>query len=359
MIRMITFRKPRFSFLQVVGILVFVTTFLTYFERNKVQQASSAHAVEIPSCPDVEIPSCPDVKDSTHNPSNTDGNIHIRLPSRDRNSHDPLQIPGSVDSVVTYIDAAQGVPAVMAYRARCAEADWNSNHKNLLFTQAGYNELRNIDVAIDIGACYGDTAVPIAVNSKQVIAFEPNPFSYDVLELNSLLNPHLNINTHNYAVGANDGDILKFTYGGDMCNGGIEGSWKDSSKETPVEVKTINLHAYLSREYGDKIFERIDYIKIDTEGYDASILRSLNNMIPLLKDSVLIQVEWFDYFDTSRHGGDAGPREVSEGSAELFSSISSLGLSAFYDFNCTVHARGPENVHYSPDLYLKKKKKSK
>jgi FkbM family methyltransferase len=343
-----TLRKPRLSILQVFGLIAFVELAQNFFiSTNKVPAApaepSAARTVHQPN---------PQVIISADSVSSVD--FHVRMPSPNRDSHEPVSIPASVNSVVTYIDATHGTPAVMAYRARCADVDWNANHKNLLFMQAGYNDLRDIDVAIDIGACYGDTAVPIAVNSKKVIAFEPNPFSFDVLEFNSLLNPHLHIHPHNYAVGINDGEFLKFTYGGDMCNGGIEGSWKDSSQETSIDVKTINMQSFLHREYGEEIFQRIDYIKIDTEGQDAMILRSLQDMLPLLKDSILIQVEWFDYFDTSRHEGGAGPHDVSSGSAELFKSIADLGLTPFYDINRSIHAPGPENKHYAPDLYLQR-----
>ena len=341
-----TLHKPRFSGLQVLVLTILVSTAQNLFVGRGLPNPVNS-AAEVSALLRSEV--------ATKGTSSSCGNFHVQIPSRSRTSHEPLSLPPSVDSVVTYVDAAHGVPALMAYRARCADVDWNANHKDLLFTQAGYHQLRGVDVALDIGACYGDTAVPIAINSQQVIAFEPNPFSFDILELNARLNPHLHILPHNFAVGMNDGDTLKFTYGGDMCNGGIEGVWKDSSQETPIEVETVNLHKFLSRQYGKQIFERIDYIKIDTEGFDASILRSMEDMMPLLKDSVLIQIEWFDYFDTSRHGGDAGPQDISQGSSELFSSISDLGLSSFYDFNCSIPTRGPQNINHSPDLYLMKK----
>ena len=342
-----TLRKPRLSILQAVGLIVLLTTvqkFIGTVEVSATPPAPSTARADDCSDPQVVTSVLPTYSDA----------VHIRIPSLNVDSHERFSIPASVDSVVTYINAAHGIPAVMAYRARCANVDWNSNHKDLLFKQAGYNDLRGIDVAIDIGACYGDTAVPIAVNSQKVIAFEPNPFSFDVLKLNSDLNPHLHIHPHNYAVGVNDGEKLTYTYGGDMCNGGIEGSWKNSSQETSIEVETINVHSFLRREYGEEIFQRIDYIKIDTEGLDATILRSLKNMLPFLKDSILIQVEWFDYFDTSRHEGGAGPHDVSKGSSELFESITDLGLTPFYDINCNTRAPSPQNQHHAPDLYLQK-----
>lgn len=54
----------------------------------------------------------------------------------------------------------------------------------------------------------------------QVIAFEPNPWSFEVLKLNARMNPGLNIHPHNFAAGDGQSSELLFTYGGDMCNGG-------------------------------------------------------------------------------------------------------------------------------------------
>jgi hypothetical protein len=70
-----------------------------------------------------------------------------------------------------------------------------------------------------------------------VISLEPNPFSYQVLKVNSLLNPGLNIHTHNVAAGDGNVTDLQFTYGGDMCNGGIVGDWKDAKQETALHVQ--------------------------------------------------------------------------------------------------------------------------
>lgn len=318
---------------------------LSYINRARVIRppVTNSPALQVPTVPTFATPE----------------RLSIRIPSANGKTHELLSIPPFVDSIVTYVNASDGTPALMAYRARCAEIDWNAQHKDVLFKQRGYNDLQNIDVAIDIGACYGDTVVPIAVKSKHLIAFEPNPFAYEVLEFNARLNPHLHIDHHNYAVGSNDNEFLTFTYGGDMCNGGIQGSWKDASQETSIKVETINMHSFLQHNYGNEIFGRIDYIKIDTEGLDASILRSMRSMIPMLKDTVLIQVEWFDYFDTSRFGGGAGPNTISEGSAELFASIAQLGLIPFIDMELTRHAKGPENMHHSPDLYLSKSKSGK
>src|SRR5215212_8498167 len=63
------------------------------------------------------------------------------------------------------------------------------------FSQTGVNAIRRFlgegDVAIDIGAHTGDTALPLALSvgrSGCVFALEPNPYAFKILQANSTLN---------------------------------------------------------------------------------------------------------------------------------------------------------------------------
>ena len=59
-------------------------------------------------------------------------------------------------------------------------------------------------IVLDIGAQTGNMAVAYSLFAKNVIAFEPNPATYEVLEKNSTLNP---ITPYNFAISAEDGGI--------------------------------------------------------------------------------------------------------------------------------------------------------
>ena len=144
------------------------------------------------------------------------------------------------------------------------------------------------DVVIDIGACYGDTAVPLSTNANIVLAFEPNPNSFAVLRANADLNSAVRILPYNLAVGQDE--ELDFFYGGEYCNGGRWGKWKDGAPdEKPVKVRSVSLPGFLSAHHPDPI-PRIGLIKIDVEGYDARILATLGPLLAAAAPVVI--VEW-------------------------------------------------------------------
>ncbi|GFR51141.1 hypothetical protein Agub_g13496 [Astrephomene gubernaculifera] len=236
---------------------------------------------------------------------------------------------------------------LFAYR-RSSCPDWNREHPDKLFSNSVFTSVLPAGgVYVDIGACYGDTSVPLAIRADTVISFEPNPFSYKVLQLNAALNPGLDIRTHNLAAGDGRVSELTFTYGGDMCNGGVLGSWKDASTETAIKVKAVDIPSFLAKQYGKELLQRISVIKIDAEGFDSTIIRTLR---PLTRHSrFVLLVEWFDYFVTSPPHGNEGPEGVHPGAKELFDAIAALGYEPF-DPISGARVPGPQNKHKVPDL---------
>lgn len=165
---------------------------------------------------------------------------------------------------------------------------------------------RKTGVAIDIGAHIGDTTIPISYFAAKTIAFDPSSWSYLVLNTNSVINPHLNIDTYNIAIGPTDGEI-EFEYGtSDQCNGGVSGAGKSEKKSTKVKKPVVNLHQFLVKQYGVDIINQISYIKMDCEGFDSTVLESLVPMIEMMQTNKkpAIQIE---YFEQDRiHADDTG-----------------------------------------------------
>jgi FkbM family methyltransferase len=154
--------------------------------------------------------------------------------------------------------------------------------------QAAVDQLRRFlrpgDVAIDIGAHTGDTAIPIALAvgpSGLVLALEPNPYVFPVLERNATLNPgKARIIPLMFAAMRADG-FYEFQYGEPgYCNGGFhEGmsKWLHGSA-FKVQVEGKNLQDFLTREHPELI-PRIRFIKVDAEGFDLPILKTLDALI--------------------------------------------------------------------------------
>ena len=156
--------------------------------------------------------------------------------------------------------------------------------------------LRPGDVAIDIGAHMGDTALPMAFAvgaTGAVFALEPNPYVFPVLEQNAALNrDRTRIIPLRFAAMREDGEY-EFQYGGpEYSNGGYhEGMsrWKHASAFT-VKVPGHNLSDYLRAKHPD-LLPRLRFIKVDAEGFDLAVLETLVPLIQTFRP--YLQVEMF------------------------------------------------------------------
>jgi FkbM family methyltransferase len=168
-------------------------------------------------------------------------------------------------------------------------AQWlhpRSYHKGILQedVDALKTFLRPGDVAIDIGAHAGDFTVPMALAlgpTGCVLAFEPNPYVFPVLEANASLNKKkTRILPMMYAATPQDGEI-EFEYSDSgFCNGGRhEGmsKWLHGHVfRLPVQGRNLEV---LLREKYPELLPRLRYLKVDAEGYDLTVLRSLEKLI--------------------------------------------------------------------------------
>jgi len=138
--------------------------------------------------------------------------------------------------------------------------------------------LKKGDFVIDIGAHVGDTTIAQAVavgREGAVLALEPNPNVYEILEANAALNrPQLNICPLRAAAMAEEGSYT-FQYNDPgLCNGGYQKgiSLFKHASFFKVEVQGINLENYLKRHFPERL-ERLKLIKTDTEGFDYKLFR--------------------------------------------------------------------------------------
>jgi FkbM family methyltransferase len=156
------------------------------------------------------------------------------------------------------------------------------------------------DVAIDIGAYTGDTAIPMALAvgaSGTVLALEPNRYVFPVLEKNSeFMKGKGNIIPLPFAATPTDCS-MEFEYSDPgFCNGGFhEGisQWKHGHGYK-LKVEGKNLSNYLYQHYS-KLIPGIRYIKVDAEGFDCAVLESISEIIE--KQRPFIRVEVFKHSD--------------------------------------------------------------
>jgi FkbM family methyltransferase len=146
--------------------------------------------------------------------------------------------------------------------------------------------IREGDFAIDIGAHSGDTTVPIALAagaSGCVLALEPNPYVFKVLEKNSTLNrDKTNILPQCFAATEKEGSFVFHYTDASFNNGGFRSQqrWKLYRRQYPLEVVGRNLLRVLREEFAAWL-PKLAYVKVDAEGYDGAILASI---MPVLRE---------------------------------------------------------------------------
>ena len=140
------------------------------------------------------------------------------------------------------------------------------------------------DFVIDIGANEGDTTVPMALAAGVkgiTLGIEANPHVFKVLKANADLNKEkANIIPLNFAATAEDGEFVFGSGDPSYGNGGIVGFTHNERRNTrnTFQVTGKNLNQYLNQHYGG-FLSRLTFIKIDTEGYDKEIIKTIPDII--------------------------------------------------------------------------------
>jgi len=139
------------------------------------------------------------------------------------------------------------------------------------------------DVAIDIGAHAGDTTIPLALAvgpTGTVFALEPNIYTFKILVANVGLNQQ-RARIIPLMVAATDREAdMEFEYSDPgFCNGGNhEGiAARKHAHFFKLAVKGVHLGSYLDERYPE-VKGRIRFVKIDAEGYDLNIARTLEGL---------------------------------------------------------------------------------
>lgn len=131
-------------------------------------------------------------------------------------------------------------------------------------------ELRSDDVVLDVGAFIGDTALIFGEHVARVLAFEPQTDAFRCLCINSK-------NSINFNLAVGDG--TKVVCGTDMLGGnaGTRRVIADSSGAQSMPLDWLGLG-------------RVDFIKIDVEGFEVAVLNGARNTITRCKPNMLIEV---------------------------------------------------------------------
>jgi FkbM family methyltransferase len=195
------------------------------------------------------------------------------------------------------------------------------------------------DLCVDIGSNIGDLTVPMAIAAGKdgvALAFDPSPYVFKILEKNASLNKALtNIIPVQCAISQEEERFYYISSEASFSNGAISKTKKSPHGKYvyPTMIEGVNLENFIKEKYSDK-FEKLTFIKIDTEGYDKEIIKSIAGLI--LKTKPVIVAESF--------GG-----ATTEEKLDLYHTIASLGYTLYYleDFEITAERkllRNPNDI---------------
>jgi FkbM family methyltransferase len=150
--------------------------------------------------------------------------------------------------------------------------------------------------AIDIGANIGDMTVPMAIAAGAeglVLGFDPNPQVFKVLVANSKLNAgKANIVPLQFAATETDKEFYFASSEASMSNGGLIEDWNDTQHgkfKLKDPIKGVNLASYLLEHYSGPL-QKLSLIKIDAEGLDYFILKTLAPILEKYYPTIIMEI---------------------------------------------------------------------
>ena len=143
--------------------------------------------------------------------------------------------------------------------------------------------VRRDDMCLDVGANIGCTAILLSQLCKQVIAFEPTPRTFMFLKTNTERSGLLNIQCNNVALGSEDKSAA-MNYSAENRSG----AFVDETAHAEGEIAQIEVRR-LDTIFPSLGIDRLDFIKLDIEGYEGKAIEGGCNTI--LQFRPIIQLE--------------------------------------------------------------------
>ncbi len=144
-----------------------------------------------------------------------------------------------------------------------------------------YPRIIDIGAHIVVDTIYFKQKYPKA----KIIAFEPNPYTFKLLEKNVSQNNLADVDIINAAVGDKDEESIFYISRADpdeawsWDNAMVKNKWYDERKAREIKVHTATLKKYLK--------EDVDLLKIDIEGMEERVLKSIGENLKKVKNIVM------------------------------------------------------------------------
>ena len=148
---------------------------------------------------------------------------------------------------------------------------------------------------MDIGANIGNHTLAFSTVANKVLAFEPLPAVYALLDSNVKANQLTNVQTFPFALSDQEEEATIY-----MVKEGNVGASSFDKRDDNVEAVTV------SKKIGDQVFQqtgikKLDLVKIDVEAHEVYVLRGLKQTLQQHKP--IITMEWNDPLTIERLNG--------------------------------------------------------
>jgi FkbM family methyltransferase len=167
----------------------------------------------------------------------------------------------------------------------------NKKEFKLLKKEIFEQEIYSIDLKsktptiFDVGAYIGTSCIYFKDKypKAKIVAFEPNPNAFPILEDNIYGNNLKDIELHNTAISKTEGSqefyIDNTKQDWFSTAGFIKNAWNGKQPMIPIQVKTEKLSKHIEND--------IDLIKIDTEGNELQILEEIEAKLHFVKNLII------------------------------------------------------------------------
>jgi FkbM family methyltransferase len=142
------------------------------------------------------------------------------------------------------------------------------------------------DVVLDIGANIGCTAILFGGMAKRVYAFEPSPSTFTFLLRNVARSGLHNVEIRNIGLGAEAADTTLTFAPSNRSGGFVSDQTKASAGHTVEKIHIEPLDVVLP----SLGLSRVDFAKIDVEGFEASVIRGAGQTLSAYRPVVVLEL---------------------------------------------------------------------
>lgn len=204
----------------------------------------------------------------------------------------------------------------------------NNQHKENI-----YAKINNGDVVLDVGSNIGEVLLNLAkINPKgKIYGFEPVKSTFEKLGKNVSLNSFSNISLYQLALSDNNETVYYQAKEGHSGGTMMSKESKNNSLDF-IEAMTLDDFTELNS------IEKIDFIKVDIEGFEMNFLKGALQTLKKYKPSIFMEV---DHVKLIRQNSSA---------EELLSTLKSIGYKVLHaETNQEINLDNQKEKHF--DVY--------